>query len=212
MKKILLLALFSFCLPFMLGSSISAEIPNYVRVVYPQISVYSQTDINAEDTQIIAIYKYNQILKTIGEEAVFGADGYEYYQVEISVSGYTSGYVFKSQVVDQNSVSPAKKLKTNAQIATKCNIYLLNGNNYEQTSDVLEKGTAVKIISGYDKSKEFTQIQYENQNGDVVTAYVKTVNLKTSGVSRTLIGTIIIVVTTVSLVLLIFGIKGKKRG
>ena len=34
--------------------------------------------------------------------------------------------------------------------------------------------------------------------------------LKTSGISRTLIGTILIIITTASLVLIIFGVKGKK--
>lgn len=187
-----------------------AETPLQVRVIYSNTNVYSKTNINDKANVIIANYKYNHKFNTIGD-IITGEDGYEYYKVEISVNEYNFGYVFKSQVADVNIKSPQKRLDSNAKITTACKIYNLNGNNYEETTETLKVGTQVKILSGYKKTEEFTQIQYQNQDGEIVTAYIKTTALKTSGISRTLIGTILILITTASLVLIIFGVKGKNK-
>lgn len=204
----LICTLFSFCLSFG-GNTLKADAPTQVRVIYSNANVYSLTNISDENNKVIATYKYNQKFNTIGD-VIIGEDGYEYYKVEISVNEYTFGYVFKSQVADVNIKSPQKRLDSNAKITTDCKVYNLNGNNYEETTETLKVGTQVKILSGYKKTEEFTQIQYQNQDGEIVTAYIKTTALKTSGISRTLIGTILIIITTASLVLIIFGVKGKK--
>ena len=203
----LICTLFSFCLSFG-GNTLKADAPTQVRVIYSNANVYSLTNISDENNKVIATYKYNQKFNTIGD-VIIGEDGYEYYKVEISVNEYTFGYVFKSQVADVNIKSPQKRLDSNAKITTDCKVYNLNGNNYEETTETLKVGTQVKILSGYKKTEEFTQIQYQNQDGEIVTAYIKTTALKTSGISRTLIGTILIIITTASLVLIIFGVNGK---
>lgn len=187
-----------------------AETPLQVRIIYSNANVYSLTNINDDTNKVIATYKYNQKFNTISD-VITGEDGYKYYKVEINVNEYTFGYVFKSQVADVNIKSPQKRLDSNAKITTDCKVYNLNGNNYEETTETLKVGTQVKILSGYKKTEEFTQIQYQNQDGEIVTAYIKTTALKTSGISRTLIGTIIILITTASLVLIIFGVKGKGK-
>ena len=204
----LICTLFSFCLSFG-GNTLKADAPTQVRVIYSNANVYSLTNISDENNKVIATYKYNQKFNTIGD-VITGEDGYEYYKVEISVNEYTFGYVFKSQVADASISSPQIKINYKATVTSDCKIYNLNGNNYEETGEKLTNGTKVRILSGYNKSQEYTQIQYLNADGEIVVSYIKTTALKTSGISRTLIGTILIIITTASLVLIIFGVKGKK--
>ncbi len=204
----LICTLFSFCQSFG-GNTLKADAPTQVRVIYSNANVYSLTNISDENNKVIATYKYNQKFNTIGD-VITGEDGYEYYKVEISVNEYTFGYVFKSQVADASISSPQIKINYNATVTSDCKIYNLNGNNYEETGEKLTNGTKVRILSGYNKSQEYTQIQYLNADGEIVVSYIKTTALKTSGISRTLIGTILIIITTASLVLIIFGVKGKK--
>ena len=131
--------------------------------------------------------------------------------MSLNIEPFTEGYVLKSQVTSVDNTSPKKKLDANAKITEQTNIYVLNGNTFEKTEEILTSGTNVKILSGYNRDSEFTQIQYESEDG-IITAYVKTQSLQTSKISRTLIGAIIIIITTISLVLIIFGIgKRKKR-
>lgn len=211
MKKILILLLaLSFCIPLLNMQVARAEIPNTIRAIYSNINVYSLPNINDEENIIIATYNYNYKFNTLGEDSILGEDGFEYYKVEINVTPYAFGYVFKSQTCDDKISSPQKKLDSNAVTISECDIYILNGNNYEKTLEKLNANEQIKIISGYNKVNEFTQIQYKSNDGEIVTAYIKTSAIKTSGISRTLIGTIIIIITTISLLLIIFGIKGKK--
>ena len=213
MKKIFLFVLAIISCTLFIGNKnyTLAEIPTVVRVIYTNANVYSKPNVNDENTQIIVTYKYNQKLTTIGDSSIVGEDGYNYYKVSLNIEPFTEGYVLKSQVTNVDNTSPKKKLDANAKITEQTNIYVLNGNTFEKTEQILTSGTNVKILSGYNRDFEFTQIQYEAEDG-IITAYVKTQSLQTSKISRTLIGAIIIIITTISLVLIIFGIgKRKKR-
>lgn len=213
MKKIFLFVLAIISCTLFIGDKnyTLAEIPTVVRVIYTNANVYSKPNVNDENTQIIVTYKYNQKLTTIGDSSIVGEDGYNYYKVSLNIEPFTEGYVLKSQVTNVDNTSPKKKLDANAKITEQTNIYVLNGNTFEKTEEILTSGTNVKILSGYNRDSEFTQIQYESEDG-IITAYVKTQSLQTSKISRTLIGAIIIIITTISIVLIIFGIgKRKKR-
>ena len=207
MKKIiLLLVALICCFTSNLKTSFADEVIQ-VRVIYSTINVYSSDNITSSEK--IATLKYNDIVTVIQES--IGVDGYEYFLIQISgIQNYTQGYVFKSQVLDASLLSPAKKLDSNASIKEECDIYTLDGKNYVLTNTKLSSGTKIKILSGYNASNEYTQIQYADENERIITAYVKTSAIAVSGISTKLIGAIIIIVTSVSLVLIIFGI-GKKK-
>ena len=215
MKKLLicLIALASFVFPICFNSIVYAEIPATVRIVYSNANVYKVANSSIEDNKI-ATYSYNTILNTIGDSVVVGEDAFNYYKVEITnISNYTYGFVLVSQVLDATIQSPQKRLDANATLSSDAFVYNFVENRYEISEVKLIKGTDVKILSGYDKSKEYTQIQYQQQDGEIITAFIKTSTLKTSGISRTLIGAIIIIITVISLTLIIFGVgnKHKKR-
>lgn len=205
MKKLLLILL-AFMICFVPNIKTVYADTLQVRVIYSSINVYSSDDITSSEK--IATFKYNDIITVI--QSINGADGYAYYLIELDgVSNYTQGYVFKSQVLDVTLASPTKRFDFNASIASECETYVLDGKNYVLANKKLTAGTKIKILSGYNSSNEYTQIQYA-ENEKIITAYVKTSAIAISGISTTLIGAIIIIVTSVSLVLIIFGI-GKKN-
>ena len=188
-----------------------AEIPAQVRVAWSKIKVFADTN-NNEDTVIICTLNYNDHLQTIGTEEILGSSGLKYYKVEITDNElYSFGYVLISQVIDSDVKSPNKKLYPNAEIVKDTYVFVLEQNNYVKTETQLPQGTKIKILSGYSKAKKYTQIQYETEDNEIVTAYIQTDSIKTSQIPKTLIGVIIIIATTISLVLIIFGITLKKK-
>ncbi len=211
MKKILMFIFALLAFTFPLGSNAFADEPLTVRVVYSNANIYKEADSSTREN-IIDTVTYNTRLSVLEVvDKTQSVDGFEYFKVEYTKDEYTFGYVLKSQVVDASINSPQKRLDTNAKIVNECYVYNLNGSNYEQTEDKLEVGTKIKILSGYNKENEYTQIQYQTAEGDIVTAYIKTSALKTTALSKSLISAILLIITSVSLVLLIFGVSGKKK-
>jgi len=212
MKKLLIIAIMalSFCLPFVGNLQAMAEIYSSVRVVYPYAYVYEAANAGEESAILIKTCNYNEVLTTIGTEVVVGGvDNLEYYQVQITdVPGYESGYVLKSQVVGADVQSPKKELNINATINQECDIYILNGTDYEKTGEKLASGTKIRWLKNVDN---YSQIQYTDAQQNIITAYVLINVVGFSGISRATIGAVIIIITTVSLVLIIFGISGKKK-
>lgn len=216
MKKILLLLLMLCCLSVNVFNA-SAEGAEYVKVIYSSAYIYADANINAdynlddENLDILCEVKYGTKLKLLSE-SILGEDGFNYYNVQIS-DGQTNlnGYVLCSNVLNINISSPNKELDSNGELNKKAKVYTYENQTYKETGVELASGQKIKILDGYNKSLEFTRIQYADEDGQILTAYVKTEDIKTSGISRSTIGAIIIIVTTVSLVLVIFGIKGKKK-
>ena len=135
-----------------------------------------------------------------------------YYEVVlVDVTDHSVGYVLKSQAVNAEIQSPQKELASNATVNKESIVYTFNGTDYIQTQTKLQAGTPIRILSGYDGEKDYTHIQYTDENKNIVTAYLKTDDIHVTGVSRATIAAVIIIVTTISLALIIFGISGKKR-
>lgn len=205
-RLLIVLLVASLCATFCHANLLAENLQ--VKTIYSSVNVYESS---STESNVLTVLSYGTVLNVVLDD-VLGEDGHSYVQVEITGDmANANGYVLKSQVLNVEYFSPQKELDHNATLAKESYVFTLNVNNYEQTDIILEKDTKIKILSGYNTANEYTQIQYKNENGDIVTAYVKTANIKTSGISRTLIGAVLIVVTTVSLVLIIFGIKGKKK-
>ncbi|MBE7082926.1 MAG: hypothetical protein E7378_04585 [Clostridiales bacterium] len=215
MKKILmfLLCLLIFA-SFPLQNSAHAE-TNKLRVVFPTIYAYSAKDINSDQTTIITSFKSGTILTKLQDDEPLGADGLEYYKIELAVDEYTFGYVLKSQVVAADVVSMQRELDSNATINQDTFVHNFVENNdgttaYEPTQIALKKGERVRLVDGYADS-QYLKVQYKDNSGELVYGYVLKDHIAVSPISRTAIGVVIIIVTTASLACLIFGIGKKKK-
>ena len=208
MKKNLLIILIVFCTIFInFRATAFADSERYVRVVYSTINVFETANATG-GANVIGTAQYGQKLLLNQNTVVVGDDDLNYYSI---VFNDVTGYVLCSQVTLDELSSPKKELDTNAEISKDANIYNKENEDYIETQVQLKNGTKIKILDGLDYSKSFTRIQYQEDNNDIKVGYVKTINIKKSGISRATIGAICIIVATVSIVLVSFGIKARLK-
>lgn len=208
MKKLLLLIMLAFCLlTFNSKGYTYANSNSYVKVIYTSINAYSET--NIAQANVVEIFEYGDKLKLQQDMAIVGEDGYSYFQIE--TSNGTTAYVFCSQVLLAEIESPKKDLDSNSSVKEDAKVYEIQNQQYKETAFIIKSGNRIKVLDGLDSSKEFTRIQFLDEDGQILTGYVKTTAIQQAGISRGTIGAIIIVVVTISLVLLVFGIKGRKK-
>ena len=193
------------------------KIPAKVRVVLPTY-IYIANSITSE------IYKKDGKDLLIDVNTVLIVDTtYEdgtFYKVCIEkiidekTSNDDYGYVLIAHVMDADKKSPEKKLDSNAKIKNDNTItYLKNEktSEYNDTIVTLNKGTKVRILDGYDKKKEFTYISFYDNENNIVSYYVKTKDLDVKGVNYSLIVGISSLAACVSVILILLGVKGKKK-
>lgn len=192
------------------------KIPAKVKVVLPTY-IYIENRVTSEickkdgqnlqlDVNTVLIvdktYEDSTFYKVCLENVIEGKTGDDY------------GFVLIAHVIDADKKSPEKKLDSNAKIKNDNSIvYLKNDttNEYDATSITLNKGTKVRILDGYDKKKEFTYISFYDSDNNIVSYYIKTKDLDVKGVNYSLIVGISSLTACVSVILILLGVKGKKK-
>lgn len=208
MKKLLIILILMLCalIPQLNNQNVYAETET-VKVIYTKAYVFSEPESIEEN--IVTEYSYGTKLSVI-ESEIRGED-YLYYKIKINdVPNITEGYIRVSHVIDAKIFIPQKELDTNATIKGKAEVY--SEPNDTLKIDELIDGTKIRLISGYRESEKYSKIQYLNQDGEIITAYIKTSNIQVSHISRVLIGVIIITVTSVSIILILCGVKKSRKG
>ena len=200
MKRLLLILVFALC--FFMASPMIAyceTMPEYVRVIYDNIGIYSTTQIfNLDSNQLenvtVETATLHEVLKISGEDG-------DFYVVE---KNKITGYVLKTLVISNSQKSPVKKLDTNA--TTKNDSLLFTKPDKQSPANkTLSKDTPVKILDGYDKDKEFTMISFQ-ENETVYTYFVETKNLSVPGINYTAIIAVSTIFAGVSIALMLFKI------
>lgn len=208
MKKIILFMM-AFVLFTAFGQSFSfAEGEKYVKVIYSNISIFSSADATGSAV-VIGSARYGEKFKLKNDDPILGDDNFYYLKIEVQIDEYVEAYVFSSQVAPLEYSSPKRSLGTNATITKQAKLYTKVGTSFEPTDIELEAGAKVRLIG--DRKENYSKIQYQDDDGDVRTFYVESSLIKMNGVSRATVGAIFIIVTTISIVLIIFGVKGKKK-
>lgn len=218
MKKIFIV-LVLLCLTFNVNAfSVFADEESKVKVIYSTINIFADCNVNVdfnsdgESLDIICTATYGETLTLLNLEQINGQDGYKYFYVnKVSGKNNLSGYVLCSNVILGNVSSPIKQLDVNAKTNNEAKVYTFNGSEYIETDGIIPKGQGIKILQGYNRGSEYTYIQYKLENQEIVCAYIKTADILVSGISKTTIGAIVIIITTISLVLLVFGLKGRRK-
>ena len=195
------------------GLNAFAEGEVYVKALFSTVNVFKDKNIEVdadgdnENLDVVLTIKYGEKLLLASQSVEQGDDGLNYYKVKLSEN--LEGYVLYSNVLLSSISSPKKDLDHNATTNKKTTIYIYDGGRLQEQTTTLPSGEKIKILEL--GSEGYSRIQYKDSDGDILTVYVKTADIKTSGISRTTIGAIIIIVTTISLVLVVFGIKGNRK-
>lgn len=224
----LILILFALCLPLNFGSEnvFAINTPNSVTVI-ANTYIYKDHDIKSEmftkivgsgesQTEEYVVLKTGTVLNVDNSSP---EDYKLFYTVFIFgiIDGATEtdvGYVLKAHTLDSSISSPEKRLDTNATIKND-NVILYTYDQitktYKNTDITLKSNTGVRILDGYDKKKEYTYISYQNDDGEILSYYIKTSDLSVKGVNYSVIIAISTLVTCVAILGIVFGIWGKKK-
>lgn len=206
MKKFFIM----FCLLLLIAptpnNAVYAEITN-VKVIYSCINVYSEPNHNS---LVITQAKYGNVFTLSQPTPIDGQNNISYYKIILDQINQSYGYVICSQVLDVALNSPQKYLDQNATIKKDAITYEQPNKDFPN-GITLKRGQKIKILDAYDSKSQFTRIQFKNEQGEIVTTYVETTLIKTSGISSGTVSAIILIVSTVSLVLIVFGITHKKK-
>ncbi len=203
--------LFFFQFSFFIAMPTYAETPIEVRVIYDSTKIYSSTfDFSQEEFEESSEIKIAELHEVFEIDTSLNPDNENFYYVKITNENgiyIESGYILKTACIDNSLSSPQKQLSTNAKIIASANIYTFDGENYVQIPELkLDEGIRVKIISGWDKNKEYTQITYQIEDGPLITNYVKTSTLNPDGIDYSIVLAITFIVIGVSITLILIKI------
>ena len=224
MKHIFIIFVLIFCIIFPIGNNgfifATSDIPEKI-VVSQTTYIYSQADLKSE---IIKDSNGNYIMLKQGtmltiDTTFFDSNSMFYkFCLKDIIDGKTSediGYVLIAHTVDYSKQSLHKRLDSNATIKNdNSQIFekdTTEDGKYNKVDIILNKGTKVKILDGYDKNKQYTYISFYDNNNNIVSYYIQTKDLSVSGVNYSLIIGIMSLVTCVSIILILLGVKGKKK-
>lgn len=215
MKKfsIVVIVLLIFIFPIFQIKSVKAE-DNTFKVI-TECSLYESPKLNYDEgTGIITTLNFGEILQVNGQEEGEDCD-FLFYSVSLEKNGENlNGYVISYFVVESNITSLARILDPNAKILKTTNVFnspdVANKMILGENEVVLQQLQDIKIIDGYDKSKVFHKIMFE-QDGAIYTGYIKTSDLFVEGVNPSFILAIFIFLIAVSIAFSILYSTIKKR-
>lgn len=194
---ILILTIF----PLFYQTARAESFPSQVRVIYNSADAYSTTDIlsfsNKEesDAKVVKTFHLHDVIDVFGEEG-------DFYIIKIKEQNC---FIFKEMVIDNNNKSPTKLLDTNAITVRLSALYSKKDNEYILQEKQLKMNTKIKVLNGYDKQTKFTQISFQ-ENGQVLTYFIKTKDIKVEGINYTVIITILGIISALSITLILLKI------
>lgn len=211
MKKcIFVMLFFVFIFSFVFPNKINlyAENEKVVQIINDCL-LYSNPTIDEEN---LGVLYFGDIL-TVNGEIVDGVNcDFRFYNV--STQDEKTGYVIVNFVMNIEDKALLKNLDPNAKTLNETNVFTTSSGEdkviLSGTEIKLEKYQEIKIIDGYDKSKQFHEVMFEI-NGSIYTGYVKTSDLLVEGFNATLIAVIFIFIIVGAIVLSIYITTKKKR-
>lgn len=215
MKRILLtfiIILFIFSPIYNLDGVFSEE--NKQVKVITECNLYKEAKVNyTEDDGILLTLQLGEILE-IKEEPIKGKDSeFYFYNILIRKDNHNyEGYVITNFVT--STMALKRNIDPNAKTLNQSQIYTLpkddNKLSLAGENIVLERYKEIKIIDGYDKSKEFHQIMFEI-DGEIYIGYIKTSDLLIEGFNASIVLVVFIFILVALIALSIWKTTRKKR-
>ena len=207
MKKLLALICAILILGAFGASPVQAEdsLPESVRVITVSTRIYNSASLDdikmGGEQEVRAVHGdvFSVLSLTVAENSFY----------EISYNG-ASAYILKAHVLDTSVKSSNVKLDTNASLRLETMVYEYNGTSFSETGITLESGTRIKLLDGLNQDADYTRISFE-LNEETLTYYVPTSNITADGMSAAGITAITLIIACTSLLLILFGFKGRKK-
>ncbi len=150
----------------------------------------------------IATLEYGNELELIESETTNG-----FYHIRFSLDDSSLDGFAPADLVGLKQEGQQTILSYNATLQTKTDVLSPTD---DSTICTLPKGTRVFLYEGYHKENDFLAIKF-NFEGKVMIGRVKTEVVQPDGVNPALIVSIMAIVAVVTIIIILFGIKLKKR-
>lgn len=217
MKKLLIIVLFVLFSLFPLSGIevVFGESEKQAKVT-TECNLYKEAKLNyTEEEGIVLKLSFGEILNIVGEPIKDENSSFYFYFASITKneSEYV-GYVITNFITNTTNSGLEKRLDPNAKTLNQSNIYNSKDENNKLVLDgkevVLEQYQGIKILDGYDKSKNYHQIMFEIE-GNIYTGYIKTSDLLVEGYNATIILVVFIFVLVTGIAISVFFTTRKKR-
>lgn len=216
MKKLIICLLILLSLFPLSGiKQVFGDSENQFKVI-TECNLYKEAKITYEEENgILLELSFGDVVNITGEPVKEEISGFYFYSASITRNEIEyQGYVITNFVTNIENIGLERNLDPNAKTLNKANIYtekdenskfILNGDEV-----VLEKYQGIKILDGYEKSKNFHQVMFEIE-GNIYTGYIKTSDLLVEGYNATIIVVVFIFVLVGGIAISIFFTTRKKR-
>jgi hypothetical protein len=217
MKKLLIICLFILLsiIPFSGIKQVVADSENQFQVI-TKCNLYKEAKINYEEENGIVVQLFfGDVINVAGEPVKEENEDFYFYQASITKNGTEyNGYVIINFVTSVDNVGLERTLDPNAKTLNKANIYTAKDENEKfvlgDKEVVLDQYQGIKVLDGYDRSKNFHQIMFE-VDGNIYTGYIKTSDLLVEGYNATTLVVVFIFILVAGIALSIFFTTRKKR-
>lgn len=184
MKKIALLIIFIcsiiFSTTLFTNSSVCAESFGQVKVITNYADVFDSTDAGASS---IFVASHKDVFELAQSEEIVAESGQGYYK--IILEGFENAYIKSHQVLVVGEKNVSNLVSPNAYFkkkVTNVDLFVISGGQYTKFCNInTNSSIPIRITDGYDRHKEFTQIQILIDD-EIVNVFVKTSNIRPYGI------------------------------
>lgn len=184
MKKIMFALLF-FCtfvsitlLPFL--SSVCAESFGKVKVITNHADIFDSTSPSAPS---IFVAKHKDVFDLAQTDEITNENGQVYYKIVLD--GFDNAFIKSHQVMVVSEQNVSNLVNPNAHFKKKIknvDLFVHSGGQYTKFCSIeANSSIPIRITDGYDRHKEYTQIQILINN-EIVNVFVKTNNIRPYGI------------------------------
>lgn len=184
MKKFALLIIFIcsiiFSTALFTNSSVCAESFGQVKVITNYADVFDSTDADASS---IFVASHKDVFELAQSEEIVAESGQGYYK--IILEGFENAYIKSHQVLVVGEKNVSNLVSPNAYFkkkVTNVDLFVISGGQYTKFCNInTNSSIPIRITDGYDRHKEFTQIQILIDD-EIVNVFVKTSNIRPYGI------------------------------
>lgn len=161
-------------------SNVCAESFGVVKVITNYADVFDSTEIEANK---IFVAKHKDKFELAESEEITGENGQGYYK--IIIEGYENAYIKSHQVLVEGEKNVSNLISANAYFkkkVTNADLFIIINSKYEKFCNITTNSSIpIRIIDGYDRNKQYTQIQILIDD-EIVNVYVETNKIQPYGI------------------------------
>lgn len=161
-------------------SNVCAESFGVVKVITNYADVFDSTEIEANK---IFVAKHKDKFELAKSEEITGENGQGYYK--IIIEGYENAYIKSHQVLVEGEKNVSNLISANAYFkkkVTNADLFIITNSKYEKFCNITTNSSIpIRIIDGYDRNKQYTQIQILIDD-EIVNVYVETNKIQPYGI------------------------------